>query len=124
LIRSVEGKHIFPTGRCVIIPDWSLFYQGQVPMYANFEFYRGHFGVLQKQMAEWKPQKISELLQPGYKDRFSWYATWVSIIFAFLGVIAIVTSILQTYWSYEGAAASIESLALQRSQMGQNNITS
>jgi len=92
-------------------------------MYTHFDRYCGHFAVLQKQMAEWKPQKIGELLQPGYKDRFSWYATWVSIIFAFLGVIAIVTSILQTYWSYKGTVASTESLSLQKLQMGQNSNT-
>jgi hypothetical protein len=65
-------------------------------MYSHFEHYCGHLlAVLQKQMADWKPQKAHESFQPGYRDRFSWYTTWVSIIFAFLGVLVIATSILQ-----------------------------
>jgi H+/Cl- antiporter ClcA len=103
-----------------MIPDWSLFYQGQVPMYSHFEHYCGHLAVLQKQMADWKPQKAGELFQPGYRDRFSWY-TWISIIFALLGVLVIATSILQTYWAYQGTQAAVQSLSLQRIQM---NLTS
>lgn len=119
--RSIAGKRRMPTGRCVVIPEWSVFFEGQVPMYAHFDHYCGHFAVLQKQMVEWKPQKVSELLQPGYRDRFSWYTTWVTILFAFLGVLVIATSILQTYWGYQGTQAAIQSLALQKLQM---NITS
>jgi hypothetical protein len=121
VMMSLEGKQLVPAGRCVIIPDWSLFFEGQVPMYTHFDHYCGHFAVIQRQMAEWKPRKMSELLQPGYTDRFSWYATWVSIIFACLGAIAIVTSVLQTYWSYQGTNAAIQSLLLQKLQMNQTS---
>jgi hypothetical protein len=117
VIRTVGGERRVPKGRCVVIPEWSMFFRGQVPMYAHFDNYGGHFAVLQKQMAEWKPQKIGELLQPGYRDRFSWYTTWVSIVFAFLGVLVIATSIMQTYWGYQGTQAAIKSLALQKLQM-------
>jgi hypothetical protein len=90
-------------------------------MYAHFDHYCGHLAVLQKQMVEWKPQKIGELLQPGYRDRFSWYTTWVTILFTFLSVLVIATSILQTYWGYQGTQAAIQSLALQRLQMNVTN---
>jgi hypothetical protein len=113
VIETVGGKGKVPVEDCVVIPEWSLFFRGQVPVYANFDNYGGHFAVLQKQMAEWKPQKIRELLQPGYRDRFSWYTTCVSIVFAFLGVLLISTSIMQTYWGYQGTQATIKSLALQ-----------
>jgi hypothetical protein len=98
-----------------------MFFRGHVPMYTHFDHYCGHWAVLQKQMDGWKPQKIRELLQPGYRDRFSWYTTWVSIIFAFLGVFVIVISIMQTYWGYQGTQAAVQSLLLQRIQM---NLTS
>jgi hypothetical protein len=65
VMMSLEGKQLVPAGRCVIIPDWSLFFEGQVPMYTHFDHYCGHFAVIQRQMAEWKPRKMSELLQPG-----------------------------------------------------------
>jgi len=117
VIKTVAGTRAVPDGRCVVIPSWSLFFQGQVPMYTHFDFYCGHLAVLQKQMADWKPQKITELLQPGYRDRFSWYTTWVSIFFAFWGVLVIATSILQTYWGYQGTQAAIQSLALQKLQL-------
>lgn len=86
-------------------------------MYTHFEFYCGHLAVFQKQMADWKPQRIAQLLQPGYRDRFSWYTTWASVFFAFLGVLVIAMSILQTFWGYHGTQAAIQSLALQKLQM-------
>src|SRR5271155_3552769 len=61
--------------KVVIITDWTIYHFGQTPMLSHFEHYRGHFAFLQKQMQEWKPHTIKDLLQPGYKDRFTWYAS-------------------------------------------------
>jgi len=123
--------------RTVVIPEWALFFQepnggrshyrgaqviestGQLPMYSHFDYYAGHFAVVKKQMLEWKPRTFREMFQPAYADRFSWFATWVSITFAGLGVIAIVTSIMQTYWAYEATAATVQSLMLQKQEMNQ-----
>jgi len=62
------------------------------PMYENFNYYRPHLALLQKEMYEWKPQRLRDLFTPGYKDRFWWYTTWGAIT---LGTISIITSIVQ-----------------------------
>jgi hypothetical protein len=67
-------------------------------------------------MAEWKPRTIRELLQPGYNDRFLWYATALGIGIAGLGVIAIVTGIISAVTSYIAMKVALESLALQNLQ--------
>lgn len=117
---NVRGKEIIPTDGKVVIPSWSLFYRGQVPMYTHFNHFRGHFAVLKKQMGEWKPTSVGELFQAGYQDRFSWYVTWITISFGVLGVIAVITSIMQAYWSYKGTALAQESLSMQTASTGQS----
>jgi hypothetical protein len=80
--------------------------QAHNTIHTHFDHYRGHFGVIQRQLiAEWK-RKMSELLQAGFTDRFSCYSTWVSIIFACLGAIAIVTLVGLIY---QGTNAAIQS---------------
>jgi len=62
------------------------------PMYEDFHYYRPHLALLQKEMSEWKPQRLGDLFAPGYKDRFWWYTTWGAIT---LGTMSIITSIVQ-----------------------------
>jgi hypothetical protein len=68
-------------------------------MYAHFHHYRGHFALVDKQMSEWKPRTFRELFIPGYKDRFTWQATWISLGFASLGVLILICSVWQTVMS-------------------------
>jgi len=76
-------------GKLVYLSTW----HGSRPMYEDFNYYRPHLALLQKEMSEWKPQRLRDLLTPGYKDRFWWYTTWGAIT---LGTISIITSIVQT----------------------------
>jgi hypothetical protein len=45
-------------------------------------------------MENWKPQKKTDLWQPGYKDRFIWYTTMFALGIAALGIISVITSII------------------------------
>ena len=118
VLKTIDGKIHPGTNlyKCVIIPEWSIFFQGQLPMYTHFDYYRGHVALVKNQMAQWKPQTAGELFQAGYGDRFGWYATWISIVFACLGLVAIVCGILQTYWGYQATQATLLSLHLQQQQ--------
>ena len=82
-------------GGYVIILNWeSSFKEGRDPMMSTFQLYRGHFHLLQQQMEHWKPEKRADLLQPGYKDRFTWYTTIFALVIGALGIISIITSII------------------------------
>jgi hypothetical protein len=79
----------------IIIPTWSEL--GKVdPTLSAFQRYRGHFALLQEHMEKWKPESYRDVLQPGYRDRFTWYATAIGAFVAVLGFITIVTSIIST----------------------------
>jgi hypothetical protein len=73
-----------------------MFYSGQTPLLQHFQHYAGHFAMLQWEMDRWKPRTVKELLQPGYGGRFTWYATVFSFLIAVIGIIAVVTSVMQT----------------------------
>jgi hypothetical protein len=72
-------------------------------------------------MSDWRPTTLREMYRRGYGDRFSWYVSWISVTFAVLGIISIVTSIMQTYWASEATAATLESLKLQLQQLNGTN---
>jgi hypothetical protein len=78
-------------GKVIILKRESSFGERRNPMLSTFHQYRG---LLQQQMANWNPEKRSDLLQSGYKDRFTWYATVFGGVIALLGVISIITSII------------------------------
>jgi len=71
-------------------------YQGGTPMLSDFRYYRGHLAVIQKDMKDWGPENFRDLLQPGYKDRFVWFATVFGLIIAAVGIIGVITSIIST----------------------------
>jgi len=71
-------------------------YQGGTPMLSDFRHYRGHLAVIQKDMKDWGPENFRDLLQPGYKDRFVWFATVFGLIIAAVGIIGVITSIIST----------------------------
>jgi len=71
-------------------------YQRGTPMLSDFRHYRGHLAVIQKDMKDWAPENFRDLLQPGYKDRFVWFATVFGLIIAAVGIIGVITSIIST----------------------------
>jgi hypothetical protein len=100
----------------VIITKWESYFEGQSPMLSHFERYRGHFAFLKKEMDEWKPQTIKELLQPGYKDRLTWYATMFGILIAILGFIGTVTGIISAVTGWIAMNAALKALEIQMLQ--------
>jgi hypothetical protein len=95
-VTFTRGKPFKQFPWSVIISEWDIYFSEQTPMLQHFEYYQGHFAVLQGEMERWRPRTFRELLQPGYNDRFTWYATMFSIVIAAIGIIGIVTSIIQT----------------------------
>ena len=77
-------------------------------MLIDFRHYRAQLTSLQKQMENWKPHSAKELMTRGYWDGFTWFSTVFGLVIAALGVIGIVTSIMQT-------VVAFISLSLQRS---------
>jgi hypothetical protein len=69
-------------------------YSRTYPMLSDFEHYRGHLAVIQKDMKDWGPESFRDLLQPGYKDRFVWFATIFGLIIASVGVVGVIMSII------------------------------
>lgn len=100
----------------VIITKWESHFERQSPMLSHFERYRGHFAFLKKEMDEWKPQTIKELLQPGYKDRLTWYATMFGILIAVIGFVGMVTGVISAVTSWIAMNAALQALELQRLQ--------
>jgi hypothetical protein len=117
---KIQGDGTEKRLRTVVIPEWAVYFhvalgsletenpvpssaknRGQVPMYSHFDYYAGHLAVVKKQMLDWRPRTLREMYKRGYADRFSWYVSWVSLTFAALGIIAVVTSIMQAYWASE-----------------------
>jgi len=95
----------------VIILDWKTsFKEGRSPMLRNFQQYRGHFALLHQQMLNWKPEKRSDLFQPGYKDRFLWYSTIFGGVIALLGLVSIITSIISAATGIVQMNAALEAL--------------
>ena len=61
----------------------------------NFPEYRCHLAYLQEQMHNWKPRRFSELFSPGYFDRLAWFTAVFGLVFGVIGVMSLVTSIVQ-----------------------------
>jgi hypothetical protein len=117
----IDGKEIKPFRSTIGITEWNRYYLGQTPTLQHFEHFRGHFALIQKQMTEWKPQSFRDLFQPGYKDRFMWYATIFATLIAAIGIIGIVAAIIQATLAFEAYNAAMESIQLQKIQMNLTN---
>jgi hypothetical protein len=83
------------TSRTVEIIFWDAISPSVPPMAAHFNHFRGHLLALQTAMSEWKPRTVRELLQPGYKDRFTWYATIIALFISLIGTAGVILGILQ-----------------------------
>lgn len=110
-----------PRARKIIITKWDMYFQNQHPMRMHFQHYRGHFAFLQEQMDNWKPQTFrdSEVFQPGYNDRFTWYASMFGSFIALIGIAGIITSVFSAVTGYIAMRVGLEALALQK----QSNLT-
>jgi hypothetical protein len=84
----------------------------------EFDLYRPHLAYLHQQMLGWKPKSFSELFIPGYSDRLGWYTAIFAIVFGVLGLLSVVTSIVQMGLAIVALQVSQEQLRLQIAQMG------
>jgi hypothetical protein len=107
--HDTDMRGQFPPGT-VFIGEWDAFQLGETPMLRDFERYRGNFAFLQQQMEQWKPESIRDLLQPGYKDRFTWYATVFGGTIAFIGIIGVITGIISTATGIVSMNAALKAL--------------
>jgi hypothetical protein len=98
------------TGRVILLNWESSFKEGRDPMLNAFQLYRGHFALIDRQMHNWKPEKKSDLLQPGYKDRFTWYTTIFALGIGMLGIVSIITSIISAATGIVQMNASLAAL--------------
>jgi len=84
----------------------------------EFRLYRPHLAYLHQQMMGWKPRTFSELFIPGYADRLGWYTAIFAIVFGVLGLLSVVTSIVQMGLAIVALQVSQEQLRLQIAQLG------
>jgi hypothetical protein len=61
----------------------------------DFPAYRFHLAYLQQSMQQWKPRSFSELFSPGYFDRLSWFTAVFGLVFGLIGLLSLVTSVIQ-----------------------------
>jgi hypothetical protein len=61
------------------------------PSLDDFQYFRPHIALLEKQMMDWKPLTIRDLFIPGYKDRFTWYTAYFGL---FIGLFALFSLLL------------------------------
>lgn len=101
------------------IVNWNMHYKGEMPMAEHFRLYSPRLLFLQHQMLQWKPRRFRDLLRPGYKDRFMWYATVVGIVIAALGIVSVITGIVQTIVAFKTYDAVLEAIQLQKLQLEQ-----
>ena len=61
----------------------------------DFPGYGPHLAYLQEKMQSWKPKTFSELLIPGYFDRLTWFTAAFGLFLGLIGVMSLLTSIIQ-----------------------------
>ena len=116
--RTVDflGINDRPRPGTVVVTKWEMYFGGQTPMVTHFSCFGGHLALLRHQMTEWKPEHNRDLFQPGYKDRFMWYATLLGGLIAILGIIGIITSVISATTSIVAINLARRSLCLQLNQ--------
>jgi hypothetical protein len=108
------------------------------PSIEDFVLFGGRLEALHRQMRDWRPRRVKNLRRPGYGDRFTYYTQCFALGIAVIGLIGLVSSILQTAYaikayndslavalqsleiSVKSLNVSLEALALQKRSM---NIT-
>lgn len=107
--------------RILLSPSPSLFKFGSnLPIAGEFPIYGRHLLHLSKQMQEWKPRSLGDLLIAAYRDRLAWFTAVFGLVFGFLGLFALFMGILQTAVGIVTLQATWETIKLQKQQM---NIT-
>ena len=72
------------------------------PIPSDFRFFKERLAFLNKEMRDDQPRGYFEVFRPGYTDRFTWYTQMFALIIAFLGILNVILSVVQT--AYAGVA--------------------
>ena len=84
----------------------SIFYDtlewGNIPRLEDFVLLRPRLFELQREMNDWRPQKVADLFKRGYKDPLTWYGFWFATIVGSLGILSVTISIMQTVKQFTG----------------------
>lgn len=73
---------------------------GNIPRLEDFYLLRPRLHELQRDMNEWRPQTIRDLLRRGYKDPLTWYGFCIAGFVGFIGIGSLAISIAQTVASF------------------------
>lgn len=86
----------------ILIEIWGADPRGrQVLSLGRFKHFLPHLVYLQKELKNWNPRKVKEMLTPSYSQRFAWYTAWYGLFFSTLGSLVILIGILQTVIQYK-----------------------
>jgi hypothetical protein len=91
------------------------------PELKDFSIFHPHLALLQLRMRDWKPRTFSELVRPGYYDRFAWYTAIFGIVFGTLGALSLVVSCVQLGLAVVALNVAQKSIELQMLQMNMSS---
>lgn len=93
-IQPYEFKTIFYDAL-----DW-----GNIPRLEDFILLRPRLYELQREMNDWRPQRIHDLFRRGYKDPLTWYGFWFAGFVGVVAILSLLVSIAQTVGQYLSSA--------------------
>jgi len=94
----LAGTHVKPFDFKTVFYDaleW-----GNIPRLEDFLFLRPRLYELQREMIEWRPQKVGDLLRRRYKDPLTWYGFWFATVIGSIGILSLgvsVTSLIKQF---------------------------
>ena len=79
----------------------------------DFDIYRPHLLYLNKQLQDWRPQGFWDFFIAAYNDRLTWFSAVVALIFGLLGVLSVVSSVIQGVTSAMSVKLAMEAQQTQ-----------
>jgi hypothetical protein len=73
-----------------------------IPRLEDFVLLRPRLAELQREMNDWRPQKIPHLFKRGYKDPLTWYGFWFAAIVGTIGILSLGVSVAQLVGQFTG----------------------
>lgn len=91
------------------------------PIPSDFQYFGPRLELLYKHMLADQPRTYLDVFRPGYTDRFTWYTQMFAMLIAFLGVLNVILSLVQTV--YTGVAyRDAKSLAVQANDLAMQQL--
>jgi hypothetical protein len=73
----------------------------------SFLVYGTRLRTIQDTLEKWRPRSIAQLAVRPYHDPLSYYAFWAVILFGFIGLLGLATSVIQAVGSFKGTNVTI-----------------